>query len=354
MNIYIEVLCRRNQSKKLLNQIGSVELSSLAAEIEHEADADKYTFVNNNPAIAKVSQLPAPIQCKIEALSSIYKERILCDALNIEFDKSFYILNDGAQAELNSELSKEFVRNQTNEESVKGVITGSEIADGRLKSKAIRIACVFAALVITYFLISIIHSIVHKSNESTIKIGAYDNREPLSQSSAQNSQNELTPVSQPNVNQKIASGLATPSMDLVVMMGKNPGEVDATKRLYAFTDPDCPYCKKIEVNFEALAKEGYSITIFPVSVHDSSIEKIRAIACAKTGDKLALWERYFSDATIKSDAKCSSGADADIRAFNFFNNAGLKYTPTLINDSGKILVGNQSIDAIKEFLKKLN
>lgn len=157
------------------------------------------------------------------------------------------------------------------------------------------------------------------------------------------------------LNQKIATGQANPSMDLVIAMGAAPGSVPAEKRVYVFTDPDCPYCQKIEPTLEQMASEGYSVTIFPVAIHESSKEKVRAIACAANTEKLKIWQSFMSgkESKVKYDSQCQSGLDADVRALGFFENAGLEYTPTLINDYGVVLTGNQNATVIKEFLHRI-
>lgn len=209
-------------------------------------------------------------------------------------------------------------------------------------------ALIFAALVVAYFGFSIIHSIIKKPQVGQ-QVGHYDSP----QITGQRELPEPSIVAS-DLNERVASGQAAPSMDLVFVMGEKPNKVPANKRLYAFVDPDCPSCQKVENNFELLAKEGFSITLFPVSIHDSSVGKIRAIACANKDDKLSLWRSYFEGKPQKADEFCKTGLDADSRARKFFDDAGLGYTPTLINDAGNLMIGYKDIDTIKGFLAKVD
>ena len=70
---------------------------------------------------------------------------------------------------------------------------------------------------------------------------------------------------------------------------------DGSRKLFVFSDPQCPYCKKFEQ--ELIKVDNITIYIFPypiASLHPQSVAESKAIWCAP--DKNAAWQ----NATLKN------------------------------------------------------
>lgn len=68
------------------------------------------------------------------------------------------------------------------------------------------------------------------------------------------------------------------------------GNPRASKHLYVFTDPDCPYCRKAHLELKKLAKiapdVAIDIMLFPLQMHPDAYGKSRAILESRSLDVL--------------------------------------------------------------------
>ncbi|HAH3233738.1 thioredoxin fold domain-containing protein [Escherichia coli] len=116
------------------------------------------------------------------------------------------------------------------------------------------------------------------------------------------------------------------------------------RTLYVFSDPLCPYCRKLEPVLDVLAQD-YNVEIFPVSVIGStdSQKLLSPLLCQPAAERLAHWKSLFAaDAGMapgsKTDApatECEEGLHAlniNNRAFNYYQLPG---TPQLLADDGR-------------------
>ena len=116
------------------------------------------------------------------------------------------------------------------------------------------------------------------------------------------------------------------------------------RTLYVFSDPLCPYCRKLEPVLDVLAQD-YNVEIFPVSVIGStdSQKLLSPLLCQPAAERPAHWKSLFAtDAGMapgsKTDApttECEEGLHAlniNNRAFNYYQLPG---TPQLLADDGR-------------------
>jgi thiol:disulfide interchange protein DsbC len=115
------------------------------------------------------------------------------------------------------------------------------------------------------------------------------------------------------------------------------GPKSAKKKVAVFTDPDCPYCRKLhEAMKEVLAKRkdvAFYIFLRPLAMHKEAYKKAQAVLCEKS---LALLDDAFSGKPLP-EPTCS-GAQVDK------NNAladSLEFggTPTMVRDDGTVSPG---------------
>ena len=124
------------------------------------------------------------------------------------------------------------------------------------------------------------------------------------------------------------------------------------RRLFVFSDPLCPYCKRLEPTLQSLSSRGYEIHIFPTPIHEQSIPMIAGVACAK--DKVATWSAAIDKEQV-ANGGCADAKTASDDALAFFRQFGFNATPTMINDAGFTHVGGFASESeLAAFIEKTN
>lgn len=151
----------------------------------------------------------------------------------------------------------------------------------------------------------------------------------------------------PTIQPRITAEPMLPVKSLEVVMGKTAGP---NKRLYVFSDPLCPYCKRLEPQLAAMAARGYEVHIFPTPVHDEAKPLIAGIACAD--NKANAWRDAITNEHATTDGECREGKIAADESLRFFRQFGFNSTPTVINDTGTVHVGGfDSDDRLAAFIE---
>lgn len=134
---------------------------------------------------------------------------------------------------------------------------------------------------------------------------------------------------------------------LAVIMGNPKG----SKKLYVFTDPDCPYCRKGHVELQKLAKIAPDVAIhimlFPLPMHPGAYDKARTVIETKS---LALLDKAFDGKDIPKPTKEDSKKAID-EIVKFANANGISGTPTMIMPDGTIQVGMRDAETMKKMLE---
>jgi thiol:disulfide interchange protein DsbC len=108
------------------------------------------------------------------------------------------------------------------------------------------------------------------------------------------------------------------------------------RKLAVFSDPDCPYCAKLEQELKSIDNVTIYTFLFPIdALHPDAARKARLIWCAP--DRVVAWDDFFkSGALPKNDGTC----DNPIAATNVLGQQmGVSATPTLIFADGSITPG---------------
>lgn len=136
-----------------------------------------------------------------------------------------------------------------------------------------------------------------------------------------------------------------PTKNAVIM-----GNAKAEKKLYVFTDPDCPYCQKGHVELKKLAEIAPDVAIyimlFPLPMHPGAFDKARTVV--ETQD-LALLDKVFEGKSVPKPTKESSKAAIE-EIVKFANANGISGTPTMVLPDGKIEVGMRDAETLKGML----
>lgn len=129
------------------------------------------------------------------------------------------------------------------------------------------------------------------------------------------------------------------------------GNPKGSKKLYVFTDPDCPYCRKMHVELLKLEKIDPDVAIYimlyPLAMHPQSFDKARVILETQSHDLL---DKAFEGKEVPKPTKEDSKAriEANIK---FANANGISGTPTLVMPDGKVVVGMRDADTLKKMLE---
>jgi thiol:disulfide interchange protein DsbC len=123
---------------------------------------------------------------------------------------------------------------------------------------------------------------------------------------------------------------------------------NGSRKLVVFSDPDCPYCKKLEQkDLVGITDVTIYTFLYPLeSLHPDAANKSRAIWCAP--DRSKAWQEWILNGQLpKGTASCDAPIDdvADLGS-----KLGITSTPTLIFANGKRLLGAYPAKEIEKIM----
>lgn len=124
---------------------------------------------------------------------------------------------------------------------------------------------------------------------------------------------------------------------------------NGSRKVAVFSDPDCPFCKKLE-QIELLPLTDITIYTFLLpleSLHPNAASKSKAIWCAP--DRIKAWHDWILNGQIaKGGASCDAPLD---KIAELARKLGITSTPTLIFADGKRMLGAYPSKDIEKALK---
>lgn len=122
---------------------------------------------------------------------------------------------------------------------------------------------------------------------------------------------------------------------------------DGSRKLAIFSDPECPYCKKLEEELTRI--DNVTIFLFPYPIaglHPQAVSLSKAIWCAP--DKNAAWQdALLKGIAPKNDGSCKNPIDANI---SYAAKLHISGTPTLIFTNGQRIPGLVPADKLDKLL----
>jgi thiol:disulfide interchange protein DsbC len=107
------------------------------------------------------------------------------------------------------------------------------------------------------------------------------------------------------------------------------------RTLYVFSDPDCPYCKRLESELAKVDNVTVYTFLYPLdSLHPDAKRKAEAIWCAK--DRAVAWETFMVSGKLPERGKCDTPIERNLRLGGAM---GINGTPTLIFPDGSMAAG---------------
>lgn len=130
------------------------------------------------------------------------------------------------------------------------------------------------------------------------------------------------------------------------------GNPKAAKKLYVFTDPDCPYCRTLHPELQKLEKMmpdlAIHIMLYPLQqLHPQAYDKARAVLSKKKRDLL---DKAFEGKELPK-VKSDEGKTAVDAIIAFAGEQGINGTPMILMPDGKVYQGQRTAAAIKAALE---
>ncbi len=140
---------------------------------------------------------------------------------------------------------------------------------------------------------------------------------------------------------------ATLSSEQSLVLGNPKGK----KRLFVFTDPECPFCAKMHTELKKLVALEPDLVVyiklFPLKMHPHAYDKARVILGEKS---LMLLEKSFAGEALPAP-KARDAKKAVDDTMRFAESVGINATPTLVLPDGRILPGLQDAEAMRKLLQ---
>jgi thiol:disulfide interchange protein DsbC len=127
---------------------------------------------------------------------------------------------------------------------------------------------------------------------------------------------------------------------------------NGARTLAIFSDPDCPYCRKLEAEIKSLTDITIYTFLMPIaSLHPGARSKAIAVWCSR--DRVGAWRALMLHDMQPDDAsparECPHPVDRNIA---LGERLGINGTPTLVAGDGRILPGAASRAQIEAWLAR--
>ena len=123
------------------------------------------------------------------------------------------------------------------------------------------------------------------------------------------------------------------------------------RHLYVFSDPDCPYCRRLEPELDRLEDVTIHTFLYPLAqLHADAGRKAEAIWCQ--GDdkaRWALWDRVVGHDEAVQTRTCDNPLERNLA---LGQSLGVIGTPTLVAPDGRILPGTRDARVIDGWLEQ--
>ncbi|MDP2759801.1 MAG: DsbC family protein [Sideroxyarcus sp.] len=116
--------------------------------------------------------------------------------------------------------------------------------------------------------------------------------------------------------------------------------------LAVFSDPDCPYCKRLEAELDKL--DNVTLYIFPYpleGLHPEAVDKAVAVWCAP--DRARAWADLMKTGKVPAKRDCENSIQRNIQ---LAQRLGINGTPTMVSADGRMLPGAAPGDRIEQWL----
>jgi thiol:disulfide interchange protein DsbC len=131
-----------------------------------------------------------------------------------------------------------------------------------------------------------------------------------------------------------------------ILMGNPKG----TQRMFVFTDPDCPYCKRLYGELKKLMPMEPDLSIYikmyPLKMHYGAYDKARVILAAHSLDML---DKAFAGGKLPPAGEKDRKQPID-ETIKLAESLGIRGTPAMVFPDGRLVIGFRSAGAMHALL----
>lgn len=163
------------------------------------------------------------------------------------------------------------------------------------------------------------------------------------------SMTNVTAARQKELEESKLRKLAFPFEQLPFEMAFKKVKGDGSRKIAVFSDPDCPYCKRLEKSFTKLDNVTIYVFLYPLKeLHPKATDVARAIWCSP--DRVKAWDDYMLKGVApKAAGTCENPVD---KIVEFGQSKRISGTPTLFFADSKRVPGAIPIEQIEDILAK--
>lgn len=110
---------------------------------------------------------------------------------------------------------------------------------------------------------------------------------------------------------------------------------DGSRKLYVFSDPDCPFCRKLEQELLGITNVTIYTFLFPLDIHPKGAEHAHLVWCSPNQSQA--WIDLMTK--NKVPAKVSKCSDPILKSVALGQQLRVNSTPTIILQNGERLTG---------------
>ncbi len=123
---------------------------------------------------------------------------------------------------------------------------------------------------------------------------------------------------------------------------------DGSRKVAVFSDPDCPFCKRLERELVKVSNVTVYLSLFPLpQLHPDAPRKARAVWCATDPGKA--WDALMLEGTEPA-APAAECKDPIADVARLADQVGIQGTPGLVFSNGKLVPGAISVEEIERYL----
>lgn len=132
-----------------------------------------------------------------------------------------------------------------------------------------------------------------------------------------------------------------------IIMGNTAGK----KRIFVFTDPDCPFCVRLHAELKKLVAMEPDLTVyikmFPLKMHPAAYDKARVILGSNS---LEVLDKAFAGEKLPEPGEKDKKEPVD-ETIKLGESLGISGTPAIVMPNGELIAGMRNAAALSELLK---
>lgn len=126
------------------------------------------------------------------------------------------------------------------------------------------------------------------------------------------------------------------------------GKASAKTKVIVFTDPECPYCKRLHTELQEVVRRdpniAFLIKLFPLKMHPNAYNISKSIVCNRS---MAMLEDSFAGKSVPPPLCETKVVDETLA---LVARLGINSTPTLVLPDGRVMPGYKKADELLKLL----